>query len=256
MTANTIAYWNYLETVRANKAREKLTYVQNEETNRHNLATEGLGLMNYSLSAKSQQETVRANLAREAEVRRSNLAQERLGVLNLEEAKRAHLATESLRSAELAESTRSHIANEMITATHNNRTDTVAERNALVNENQLALNAKSVASQVELNSSRTKLNQQESNYNTSTFVNRIKEQAARANLAMTNVDIADVTKEYAAQLSQANLDSITAGTDLKEKDLEYYNYNMMLNGIGTIGNFMRSMTAAANSAGTFAALGG
>lgn len=248
MTANTIAYWNYLETVRSNKARESLTQYQNEEANRHNLATEGLGLMNYSLAVKNQQETVRANMARETETKRSNMVRERLSALELRETQRSHLAIEHLRSNELAETARSHVANEMISASHYNRADTVAERNALVNENQLALNKRSIDSQVSLNASREKLNTQEAHLNSSTYFNRVSEQMARTRIAQSNADIAENTADYAAQLSQANLDAIQAGTNLKEKDLEYYEYNMVLNGMNTIGNLMRSMSSASGAA--------
>lgn len=247
MTANTIAYWNYLETVRSNKARESLTQHQNEEANRHNLATEGLGLMNYSLAVKNQQETVRANMARETETKRSNIVRERLSALELRETQRSHLATEHLRSSELAETARSHIANEMISASHYNRADTVAERNALVNENQLALNKKSVDSQVSLNASREELNSQQSHYNVSTYHHRVGEQMAKTHIAQSNADIAENAAEFAAQLSQANLESIQAGTDLKEKELEYYDYNMVLNGLSTIGNLMRSMSSLSSA---------
>lgn len=86
MTRNQIAYQNYAESVRANKAREG-------ETNRSNLANEA--------------ETKRSNLARETETNRSNIARE-------QETARANRATETIRSYEAVEKNRSNLANEAI----------------------------------------------------------------------------------------------------------------------------------------------
>lgn len=66
MTTNQINYWNYVETMRANRAREdenrRSNIAREEETKRSNLSKEG--------------ETLRSNVARERETRRSNLANE------------------------------------------------------------------------------------------------------------------------------------------------------------------------------------
>lgn len=86
MTRNQIAYQNYTESVRANKAREG-------ETNRSNLANE--------------QETKRSNLAREAETNRSNIARE-------SEAIRSNMVNEQIKGLELQEKSRSNRANESI----------------------------------------------------------------------------------------------------------------------------------------------
>lgn len=86
MTANQIAYQNYLELVRSNKAAEAEKYRNNlrleairqqeaDEAGRHNAAVE--------------YETGRANAAREAELYRSNLAQEF-------ETARSHKANETI----------------------------------------------------------------------------------------------------------------------------------------------------------------
>lgn len=89
MTHNQIAYWNYVESQRANKAKEfetarsnraqeALLSRQHDETFRHNLANEGL-------QARQNDETRRHNLIGEAltsqvnsETARANRAQESL----------------------------------------------------------------------------------------------------------------------------------------------------------------------------------
>lgn len=86
MTRNQIAYQNYTESVRANKAREG-------ETNRSNLANE--------------RETQRSNLAREAENYRSNTTRER-------ETERSNKANEGIKSYEALERNRSNLAQEQI----------------------------------------------------------------------------------------------------------------------------------------------
>lgn len=158
MTANQIAYANYLETKRSNLAAENLrrkeldeaarSHVAGEtETNRHNLVTEGLSSMDIL-------ENRRANLARETETNRANLAQET-------EAKRSHLANEEeTRRANQAreyETNRSNLANEAIRywseanqqaynqglLNHYARMDTETARSNRVNESIAAKNANS-----------------------------------------------------------------------------------------------------------------
>nr|AVX53308.1 putative ORF1 [Marmot picobirnavirus] len=69
MTANQIAYWNYLENARANRAKE----IENN----------------------------RANLAKEAETNRSNLANETVLFERNAETRRSNLESEGLRGLEL-----------------------------------------------------------------------------------------------------------------------------------------------------------
>lgn len=73
MTANQIAYWNYVELKRANRAKERENTRSNKarevETNRSNLANE-------SISSRRQIEDARHNKASENETNRHNLIDE------------------------------------------------------------------------------------------------------------------------------------------------------------------------------------
>lgn len=86
MTQNQIAYQNYLETARANRAKE-------QEQHRSALASESLRERELTETQRSNQareaENYRSNYAREAELNRSNLAREF-------ENHRANTAAESL----------------------------------------------------------------------------------------------------------------------------------------------------------------
>lgn len=77
MTQNQIAYWNYVESARANRAKERENFRSNRarevETVRSNRASEKE--LNRSNQAR-ELENVRSNTARERETRRSNLAHE------------------------------------------------------------------------------------------------------------------------------------------------------------------------------------
>lgn len=78
MTANQIAYWNLVESMRSNRAKE-------QETGRHNLASESLGYQTLS------------------ETGRSNRAKENISLLDLAERSRHNVATETVESGKLAE---------------------------------------------------------------------------------------------------------------------------------------------------------
>lgn len=95
MTANQIAYWQLVETRRANAAREV-------ETNRANVAKES---EQHRANVASETETSRAHKATEAENLRSHLATESLTTRDLIERNRHNLVTE-------AESERSNRARE------------------------------------------------------------------------------------------------------------------------------------------------
>lgn len=114
MTRNQIDYWNLQEQKRNNMvvskesnrhnlATEGLTLQANMEQGRHNVATENLGMLNY-------QETSRSNRARE------NLQQQNinLGYANFGETSRHNLVTEGQGWANINENLRSHLANESI----------------------------------------------------------------------------------------------------------------------------------------------
>jgi hypothetical protein len=64
MTTNQIAYWNLQETMRSNKARE-------DETNRHNLASEGLTSTELGIKRDTLTENSRHNVQSEEDSRRN-----------------------------------------------------------------------------------------------------------------------------------------------------------------------------------------
>lgn len=81
VNAERIAAANALaETVRSNRAKERLTHQQNKEMRRSNLAKERetvrSNLAKETLQSAVNAETARSNLAREAETQRSNLVSE------------------------------------------------------------------------------------------------------------------------------------------------------------------------------------
>lgn len=130
MTQNQIAYWNYkesgrhnraveAETHRANRAQETETNRHNvtweQETERHNRAIEGLtsvqnvethrsNVVRESLQAEANAEIARNNRAKEALTHESNLvgfAQVGLGYSQLNEASRHNVVDEKNRQAQL-----------------------------------------------------------------------------------------------------------------------------------------------------------
>nr|BBC20574.1 hypothetical protein [Dromedary picobirnavirus] len=109
MTQMQLQYHTLQETKRSNRAREDDEDVKNRETQRHNVATEGISMNTLS-------ETVRSNRAKEFETNRSNVAKET-------ETNRANLAkeTETYRSnvAKERETVRSNMANEALTRSAN-----------------------------------------------------------------------------------------------------------------------------------------
>lgn len=100
MTHNQIAYWNYVESQRANKAKEF-------ETARSNRAQE-------ALLAQQQGETYRHNLANERETYRHNVAGENVSLASQRETLRHNLAGEALTSQANSETQRSNRARESI----------------------------------------------------------------------------------------------------------------------------------------------
>lgn len=100
MTHNQIAYWNYVESQRANKAKEF-------ETARSNRAQE-------ALLARQQSETNRHNLANERETFRHNVAGEKVSLASQQESLRHNLAGEALTSQANSEIRRSNRAQESI----------------------------------------------------------------------------------------------------------------------------------------------
>lgn len=85
MTHNQIAYWNYIESQRSNRAREL-------ETARSNRAQE-------ALLSRQHDETYRHNVASEKEGARHNLASETLSSRTLSETQRANREQESIKWA-------------------------------------------------------------------------------------------------------------------------------------------------------------
>lgn len=120
MTQNQIAYQNYLESARANKAREI-------ETTRSNIARETEDrrshLAQENLSSKGLAETTRSNRARESETLRSNLAREsetaRSNRAREAEDRRSNLAKE-------LETNRSNLAREAETYRANTQSEAIA----------------------------------------------------------------------------------------------------------------------------------
>lgn len=120
MTNNQIAYWQLLETQRANRTRE-------QETNRSNVAQEGL----------RRQEI--------AETGRHNYATEQLSLQDLTEKARSNRANESIKaqsnaieSGKLSETHRTNVANESLKAQAN----FIANRNATANLQNAATNSR------------------------------------------------------------------------------------------------------------------
>lgn len=117
MTRNQVAYQNYLETSRANRASEEQRRNELQETKRSNVARES---ENIRSNLEKERENYRANTAREGETHRSNLANElesqRANRAREAENYRSNRANEAIESSKLAESIRSNMARE--TETH------------------------------------------------------------------------------------------------------------------------------------------
>lgn len=114
MTANQIAYMNALETRRHNVTYET-------ETQRHNIATEGIENRKLEFNIASLAETKRSNLERErqgrvslAETERSHRAQEAYNYAYLDETREYHQATIAYNYANLAETAQHNRAAEAI----------------------------------------------------------------------------------------------------------------------------------------------
>lgn len=105
MTHNQIAYWNYVESQRANKAKEF-------ETARSNRAQE-------ALLARQHDETYRHNVANEQETFRHNVAGENVSLANQRETLRHNLAGEALTSQVNSEIRRHNLAGEVLTSQAN-----------------------------------------------------------------------------------------------------------------------------------------
>lgn len=121
MTNNQIAYMNALETQRANLAKEGLGSATLEETKRsnisnesikggtlgesirHNMTTESVAVGQLGVSQRMADETARSNKAKEYETSRSNIAKEQENV-------RSNTAREQ-------ETTRSNLASEFLIST-------------------------------------------------------------------------------------------------------------------------------------------
>lgn len=112
MTQMGLNYLNYVETNRSNLANEGLKSQQNSETRRHNVAGEGVALSQLDINRGSLDESIRSNKAREAENNRSNLARE-------SENYRTDVANEGIKQGNLNESVRAHQLEERETARHN-----------------------------------------------------------------------------------------------------------------------------------------
>lgn len=125
MTANQIAYWNYVENKRSNQARERLTGEANVETRRSNIARES--------------ETMRSNLAREAETLRSNQANELIARTRAREEARANRAKEDISSRTLGETVRSNKAKEQLTSQSTNVQRLNVMNQRMANRNQAAM---------------------------------------------------------------------------------------------------------------------
>nr|AVX53494.1 putative ORF1 [Marmot picobirnavirus] len=128
MTDLQIKYWDLQENRRHNTVTEG-------ETNRHNVATEDLGI-------KTLDESRRHNIVTEGETRRHNVAGETLGVHTLQESIRHNRVTE-------AETMRHNVAGENENRRHNIASET-NERNKI--QNLAALQAQ----QIEESKARTK----------------------------------------------------------------------------------------------------
>lgn len=100
MTSNQIAYWNMLETRRANLERERNNRDVTSETIRHNKVYEGETQRHNrneeSIGWSNLQETSRHNLAYEKESHRHNVVGERQNKFSLKENRRHNIATENL----------------------------------------------------------------------------------------------------------------------------------------------------------------
>lgn len=125
MTANQIAYWNYVETKRSNQAKERLTGEANAETRRSNIARET--------------ENMRSNLAREAENLRSNQTNELIARSRAREEARANRAKESISAQTLGETVRSNKAKEQLTGQSTNVQRMSVMNQRAANRNQAAL---------------------------------------------------------------------------------------------------------------------
>lgn len=137
MTSNQIAYWNYAETARSNKAKER-------ETGRTNRVNE-------AIKWHTLGETTRHNVAGEKETLRHNAASEALGSAQLQETNRSNLAREAETNrsnvASLAEVARHNIANEAISGYQ----ATSGRLQAQASQSQAATAAQKVALEKERN---------------------------------------------------------------------------------------------------------
>lgn len=146
MTANQIAYWQLVETRRANAARES-------ETNRANVAKE---TEQQRSNLANETENIRSHKAAEAENLRSHLATESLTTRDLVERNRHNLVTEaeserSNRTRE-EEALRSNLASEKLkheanllqkdsireTATHNREMEALQEQSNLISQTRVS----------------------------------------------------------------------------------------------------------------------
>lgn len=138
MTANQIAYWNYVETARSNLERERNNRdvtresirhnkAYEKETNRHNVVSENIGWGQLS-------ESKRHNLAYEKETNRHNLVSERQSAYSNWELHRHNVSSEKLGYANLNELAR-----------HNQNSERIQEQGNYLNYNlgQLRITADS-----------------------------------------------------------------------------------------------------------------
>lgn len=120
MTKNQIEYWSYVESQRANKARENENYRHNtaseNETSRHNVSTEN-ETTRHNLSTENVEkgklaETTRHNKATES----ISHSQVGLGYQQLAEQKRHNVAGENISNRQLSEQQRHNMAGENLTS--------------------------------------------------------------------------------------------------------------------------------------------
>lgn len=146
MTRNQIEWWNTQEQMRANKAKERETRMNNKrvaaetanhnkavelETNRANLARESLQAEQNAINFQNYKETARHQKAMEDETNRANLARE-AETHSYNSAYMQEWAKQAIN--QLAETNRANVARETETSRYNRSQEQFATWNANVNQ--------------------------------------------------------------------------------------------------------------------------
>lgn len=197
MTKNQIEYNKLVESMRANRANERLT-ARRDEATRH------LGLSTLQETARHNQqvelqaadnlaEQYRNNVAQIAELQRSHMANEGIAMLNattslksVDEQKRAHMASEQIALDQLAEAKRHNLANEDIGLYGNEVAATAAQVSAAshVTSAGIAAGASQYASDNALLARQLEIDAQRYGIDTTAGIRRAElDETQRSNLA-------------------------------------------------------------------------